>query len=153
MLAKKTDPTSHARFLDVVMSAATGSAGAAGAGAVHAAASADSPGVPAPPQLPLGEFWSLAASALQEAIEDGLSLSPSANRKATPTATSSTKAKSDGLFSVPPLSKGSGATAKEREAGASVLVRLFCLTSTSSACVFTKPTRSLAFLIDCPPCQ
>ena len=125
MLAKKTDPTSHARFLDVVMSAATDSAGAAGAGTVNAAASADSPGVPAPPQLPLGEFWSLAASALQEAIEDGLSLSPNANKKATTTtATGPNKAKSDGLFSVPPLSKDSGATAKEREAGASVLVRL-----------------------------
>lgn len=107
------------------MSAATDSAGAAGAGTVNAAASADSPGVPAPPQLPLGEFWSLAASALQEAIEDGLSLSPNANKKATTTtATGPNKAKSDGLFSVPPLSKDSGATAKEREAGASVLVRL-----------------------------
>jgi hypothetical protein len=93
-----------------------------GAGSA-AAAVVDSPGVPAPPQLPLGEFWSLAANALQEAIEDGLSMSPNANKKAT-----TTQGSGDGLFSVPPLSasKDSGATAKERETGASVLVRFFC---------------------------
>jgi hypothetical protein len=64
----------------------------------------------------------LAANALQEAIEDGLSMSPNANKKAT-----TTQGSGDGLFSVPPLSasKDSGATAKERETGASVLVRFF----------------------------
>ena len=120
VLAKKTDPATHVCFLDVVMGPSStllaqglgpGGLGPGGSAAAAAAAASDSPGVAAPARLPLALFWASAAAALQAAVDAGLATSPPAKGGAT-----------DPLAAAKDAAKD-GATAKEREAGAAVLVR------------------------------
>jgi hypothetical protein len=127
VLAKKTDPATHVCFLDVVMGPSStppaqglgaGGLGAGGLGAggsaaaaAAAAAASDSPGVAPPARLPLALFWASAAAALQAAVDAGLATSAPAKGGAT-----------DPLAAAKDAAKD-GATAKEREAGAAVLVR------------------------------
>jgi hypothetical protein len=122
VLAKKTDPATHVCFLDVVMGPSStplaqglgaGGLGAGGSAAAAAAAAAasDSPGVAPPARLPLALFWASAAAALQAAVDAGLATSAPAKGGAT-----------DPLAAAKDAAKD-GATAKEREAGAAVLVR------------------------------